>query len=175
YPGPMRELVEQATGAPCVFLQGASGDLGPRHGFVGDTAVAERNGRQLGHAVLSTLEGMPPPATRFTYRGPVVSGATIGTWEHGPLEDESLQKQARWRLRRWTVELPYRSDLPTLEQTRTELQRWQTDETAARARGDLPKASDCRALAERCTRRLARLSQLPGGAVFPMPVTLWQI
>src|SRR5262249_22315700 len=30
YLGTMREVVETATGAPCVFLQGASGDLGPR-------------------------------------------------------------------------------------------------------------------------------------------------
>jgi hypothetical protein len=28
--GAMREQVEAATGAPCLFLQGASGDLGPR-------------------------------------------------------------------------------------------------------------------------------------------------
>ena len=35
YVGAMRELVEQATDAPCLFIQGASGDLGPRDGFVG--------------------------------------------------------------------------------------------------------------------------------------------
>ena len=34
YPGAMREVVERETGAPCVFLLGASGDLGPRYGFV---------------------------------------------------------------------------------------------------------------------------------------------
>src|SRR3989442_14091799 len=65
YPGAMREVVEGVTGVPCVFLQGASGDLGPREGFVGDPAVADRNGRQLGYAVLAALEGMPPPGTRF--------------------------------------------------------------------------------------------------------------
>ena len=68
FPGAMRELVEQSTGAPCVFLQGASGDLGPVEGFVGDPAVADRNGRQLGHAVLSVLETLPQPFTRFQYR-----------------------------------------------------------------------------------------------------------
>jgi hypothetical protein len=47
FPGATREIVEQATGVPCVFLQGASGDIGPRDGFVGDPAVADRNGRQL--------------------------------------------------------------------------------------------------------------------------------
>src|SRR4029079_6419313 len=35
YVGAMRETVEQPTGAPCVFLQGASAALGPREGFVG--------------------------------------------------------------------------------------------------------------------------------------------
>src|SRR5207244_4779778 len=63
YPGAMREVVEQATGAPCVFLQGASGDLGPREGFVGDPPIADRNGRQLGHAALAALEALPPPGT----------------------------------------------------------------------------------------------------------------
>jgi hypothetical protein len=36
YIGAMRELVERETGAPCLFLQGASGEIGPREGFVGD-------------------------------------------------------------------------------------------------------------------------------------------
>ena len=45
-----------------MFLQGASGDTGPRDGFVGDTEVADRNGRQLGYAALSALESIPTPA-----------------------------------------------------------------------------------------------------------------
>ncbi len=45
--GAMREVIEQAEGGYCLFLQGASGDLGPREGFVGDTRVADRNGCQV--------------------------------------------------------------------------------------------------------------------------------
>ena len=78
YVGAMREVIEQATDAPCLFLQGASGDLGPREGFVGDTAVADRNGRQLGFAALSALTALPAAGTLFRYTGPVVSGATLG-------------------------------------------------------------------------------------------------
>ena len=37
-PGAMREVIERDF-APCVFLQGASGDLGPREGFSGDPAA----------------------------------------------------------------------------------------------------------------------------------------
>src|SRR5207302_773883 len=84
---------------PCLFLQGASGDLGPCEGFVGDPAVADRNGRQLGYAVLAALESLSPPLTRFEYQGPVVSGATLGTWAHVPLDERSRQVKGRSRLR----------------------------------------------------------------------------
>ena len=60
------------------------GDLGPREGFVGDTEVADRNGKQVGHAALSVLYGMGLPQHDFAHAGPV-NGATIGTWtcRHG--------------------------------------------------------------------------------------------
>jgi hypothetical protein len=171
YVGAMREVVEGHTGAPCLFLQGASGDLGPREGYVGDPAVADRNGRQLGFAVLSGLEALPPPGTRFEYAGPVTSGATLGTWAHRPLDAEALSRQARWGVRRFVVELPYRADLPTMEQTREQLGRWQAEEQAARAAGDWERVRDCRAHAERMTRQLGRLAALPAGKVFPYAVT----
>ena len=57
YVGALRETIESATnGAPAVFLQGASGDLAPRHQYVGDPAVADAHGRQLAHAALATRE-----------------------------------------------------------------------------------------------------------------------
>jgi hypothetical protein len=175
FPGAMRALIEESMAAPCVFLQGASGDLGPREGFVGDPAVADRNGRQLGYAVLAALEALPPPGTAFEYTGPVVSGATLGTWAHVALTADAMQRQARFRWERWTVELPYRPELPTPEKTRAELERWQSEEQAALRSGDLIKARDCHALAERMTRWLARLPGLPPGPVFPFPVILGQL
>lgn len=48
YPGVMREVVETATNAPCLFLLGACGDVGPRIGFVGDVTVADQNGSPTG-------------------------------------------------------------------------------------------------------------------------------
>jgi hypothetical protein len=175
YPGAMREVVEGATQAPCIFLQGASGDLGPRDGFVGDPAVADRNGRQLGYAVLAALEGMQLPLTRFAYQGPVVSGATLGTWAHEPLSEQAHASKAVWRLRRWVVDLPYRADLPTVEQARAERERWRQEEQAALDAGDAARARDCHALVERQDRWLTRLDTLPPGKTFPLPVALWQI
>src|SRR5207237_2674945 len=67
YPGAMRAAVESATRAPCVFAQGPSGDLGPRRGFVGDLAVADQNGRQLGYAALGALASLGAPGTAYRY------------------------------------------------------------------------------------------------------------
>jgi hypothetical protein len=175
YVGAMREVVEQATAAPCLFLQGASGDLGPREGYVGDWIIADRNGRQLGHAALSALEALPPSGTRFVYAGPVVSGTTIGTWRHDPLDAESLRKQELWHMRQRTVELPYRHDLPDLEETKAAHRKWQAEEQNARAAGDTSKARDCRALVEQAHRQIGRLSVLPAGKVYPYRVTLRQL
>ena len=175
YPGAMREVVEAATNAPCVFLQGASADLGPKEGYVGDPAVADRNGRQLGYAVLATLETLPPPGTRFHYAGAVVSGATLGAWEHRPLPAELTVEKAHWHLRRWQLPLPYRADLPTREAMQKERAHWLAEESAARNAGDAARARDCRAQIERRDRQLVRLGVLPPGREFPMPITLWQM
>jgi hypothetical protein len=172
YVGALREVVEGHTGAPCLFLQGASGDLGPRDGYVGDPAVADRNGRQIGFAALSGLEALPPPGTRFEYAGPVTSGATLGTWAHRPLDSEALSRQTRWGVRRFVVELPYRADLPTMQETREQLAKWQAEEQASRTAGDAERVRDCRAHAERMTRQLGRLAALPAGTAYPYAVTV---
>jgi hypothetical protein len=174
FPGAMREVIEKATNAPCVFIQGASGDMGPRHGFVGDVAVADHNGRQLGYAALAALEALPPPLTHFRYKGPVVSGATLGTWDYVPLAGTEIERMKRWQCRRWTTDLAYRSDLPTLAETQSELLLWQEREEAAHAAADPAAARDCHAMAERMTRRLTRLQELPPG-MFPFPIVLWQM
>jgi len=175
YVGAMREVVERETGSPCLFLQGASGELGPREGFVGDTAVADRNGRELGYAALSALTALPCAGTKFRYTGPVVSGATLGAWAHELLTPGEAGPKAAWQLQRWDEPLKYRPGQPTIEQTESELAQCKADEDAARAAGDEPRAADCRAMAERRTRLLHRLRQLPPGEVFPLRVVLWRM
>jgi hypothetical protein len=171
YVGAMREVIEKHTGAPCLFLQGASGNLGPRDGYVGDTAVADRNGRQLGFAALSGLESLPPPGTYFEYAGPVVSGAVLGTWKHRPTDRDF----ATWRTRDFTVDLQYRMDLPTEDDTRAELARWEADEAKARSANDTARVSECRAKSEQMTRQLARLAALPAGSAYPLKVSVTRL
>ena len=174
YIGSLREVVERATDAPCVFLQGPSGDIGPRNGFVGDTEVADRNGRQVGYAALSILESMSAPETDYRYNGPVISGATIGEWEYAAQDLERQQQTTVFRHRHWELSLPYRTDLQTVEQGEQELKGFLAQEQLARDNGDDEQAADQRALAERSRRLLERLQPLPAGE-YPFPLDVWQM
>ena len=113
YVGSMRETVQARYPAPCLFLQGASGDLGPRDGFVGDPAVADRNGRWLGYAALTALESTLPPQHELSYAGGVASGTTIGVWKTSELPADRKRKVAAFGGRRWTFDAPYRDVMPS--------------------------------------------------------------
>lgn len=168
--GAMREVVEAQEGGVCLFLQGASGDLGPREGFVGDPAIADRNGRQVGYAALSALAALPAPGTEYSYQGPVISGATIAVWQHQPASPADRQVQAIWLWEEITVNLPYRHDLPTKELTIQERDHWMQEEELARHANDATRIRTCRAQIEQSTRQLTRLNALAPGQVCPLIV-----
>ncbi len=174
YVGALRETVEQATGATCVFLLGACGDLGPRQGFVGDTAVADRNGRQVGYAALSALESMDPPLTDFEYTGPVVSGATLGTWAPVAMNEARLAGSTLLAGGTYQVDLAVR-DRPDRAQLEQELAEWNARAATANSEGDVENERDSRAYAERARRWLARLDDLPTADTFPMQYSVYRM
>tara|TARA_A100001037_G_scaffold264973_1_gene256162 strand:+ start:1423 stop:2868 length:1446 start_codon:yes stop_codon:yes gene_type:complete len=174
YVGALREVIETNTGAPCCFLQAPSGDLGPRDGFVGDTAVADRNGKQVGHAALSALYGMGAPYHDFAYAGPVVSGATIGTWTWEMQENDRAEETAVFRGGCFEVALPL-IDLPTQETLQADMKRYAEEQETADQDGDKIKARDTGAMAERCRRWLARIEALPEGKAFAYRFTVFQL
>lgn len=174
YVGAMREEVERATGAPCVFLQGACGDLGPKEGFVGDVAVADRNGRQLAFAALSALASMGPPGTDLAYQGPVISGATLGAWARVPFTEERLRQVSRFSGGVYSVDLPLKPR-PDRVSLQSELDQWEARQRAADAAGDALAARDCGARAERARRWLARLADLPDGRTCPVQFSVHRL
>ena len=153
YVGAMREVVEtQTKDSPCLFLQGASGELAPREQYTGDVAIADANGRQLGFAALATLESMLPPRTSLEYTGVVESGAPLATWQRTSFEpsDEVLAECI-------DVELPLKS-LPSEEEIQKELE----------------ECSD-RTVAERLQRQLRVVRTVGSGPTHTMPVWIWRI
>ena len=175
YVGAMREVVQSHTGASCLFLQGASGDLGPREGFIGDTEVADRNGRKLGFAALASLVTLAPPGTSFDYAGAVVSGTQIGTWKYNAAREECQLRWEQWNLSTVTAELPYRHDLPSIEETRALLAKWNELESVAVERGDDEQRAYCRAMAEQMERQIWRQESLPQGRCFPLKIQMLRI
>lgn len=118
YIGAMREVVEAGAGnAPCVFLQGASGELAPAEQYSGDVTLADAHGRRLGHAVLATLAGMLPPATRLAFVGAVESGAALAIWQR-----EAVEVSRVLAVEKVAVELELKP-MPTIAEIETEWQR----------------------------------------------------
>jgi len=175
YPGALRETVERATSAPCVFAQGACGDIGPRRGFTGDVAVADRNGEQVAYAALAALTSMGRPRADFTYAGPVVSGATLGTWHDAPQADAARARETEvFEGGSFTVDLPLKPR-PERQALTNEMERLEEAERESGARGDAVAARDAGARIERARRWLARLDDLPFGETFPLQCAAYRL
>jgi len=174
YVGALREVVEQETTAPCLFLLAPCGDIGPRDGYVGDTSVADRNGRQVGFTALGVLSGMNPAETDHVYQGPVFSGATLGNWRHQPWTAKRFASVEIAQQAVLNVPLPYLSSLPKLaaaEQLHRELI---AEERSVREAGRTDEAATLRAKVERQRRLLDRIRPLPPGENYPLPAWTWQ-
>lgn len=162
YVGAMRETLRAATGAPALFLLGACGDLAPRYQYVGDTAVADRHGRQLGHAALAVLNNMEAPGTALVYHSTVESGAPLAVWQPeavvpvGQLPAEQLPAE-QLCAERCTVEL--------------KIKAWPTADELERER----QACTDRALEERLRRKRDIRRGLGDKATFPLPIYVWRL
>ena len=116
FPGAMREVVEASSDAPCLFLQGASGELAPCEQYVGDTATADRHGRVLGHAAMSLLEMLAPGKADMVFDGALESGAPLARWSAASGElPQTVSSSAP------TVALPLKPDLPGLAEIRAQM------------------------------------------------------
>jgi hypothetical protein len=150
--GAMRETVQKETGAPAIFLQGASGELSPRYQYLGDTGVADAHGRHLGFAVLSTLAGMEPVGHELVYDGIVESGTPLATWKRQP----------------YPVSRELRASLATAE---LQLKDWPAAAELKRQYETCP----ARTLAERLRRRLRVREALGDEKTYPLEIWVWRV
>jgi neutral ceramidase len=87
WPGHMRQAVEALTGAPCLFAQGACGNVGPGpDGFTDDLGVVRRIGRQLGAEAARVYLSLDAPEVRRSHERIWESGAPLATWRREPVE-----------------------------------------------------------------------------------------
>ncbi|MFO1449505.1 MAG: hypothetical protein U1F61_15225 [Opitutaceae bacterium] len=150
FPGAMRETVEAATGAPSLFLQGASGELAPAEQYCGDAAVADRHGRRLGHAVLAVLNGWSERTQVFDRV--VESGAALAVTRPAAVlitDEASASVQP--------VSLPLKP-MPTV----------------AEIEAKLAGCTD-RALGERLWRQRGVRRMVGDGAALDLPLWIWRV
>jgi hypothetical protein len=153
YIGAMRVVVEAHTdGGPCIFLQGASGELGPAHQYVGDPAVADQHGRRLGFSALAALEGMLPPRQALRYDGIVESGAPLAVWLPTPFEPSGVLDGGAV-----DVPLPLKP-MPTLEELEAE-----------------HEATDDRPIKERLFRKIQIVKNLSSDGHHVFPAWVWRV
>lgn len=152
YIGAMRETIETSTSAMAFFLQGMSGDLAPRHQYVGDVEVADRHGRQLGFAALATLHDMPPAGSQLSFDGVIESGAPLALWR------------------------PHQHEIPTTLQAlelsvELDLKDWPTADALEQQR----LLCTDRAIEERLRRKRDIRRWLGDGASYPLTIHAWRI
>ncbi|KAA0993527.1 neutral/alkaline non-lysosomal ceramidase N-terminal domain-containing protein [Dyadobacter aurulentus] len=150
--GAMRELVETETQAPSLFLQGASGDLSPAEQYSGDGKLADRYGRQLGYAVLATLESMLSPKSVLTYQRAVESGAPLAVWR-----EEVGGVSNVFKINMIEIEYPLKP-MPSLAELEAEWAK-----------------CDDRVLKERLWRKRCIRKVVGDGNTAVMPVWIWQL
>lgn len=152
YVGATREVVESGTKAPCLFLQGASGELAPAEQYTGDTKVADKNGRQLGYAVITTLESMLPPKRELAFSSVVESGAPLAVWQQTAYQPSA-------QLLSVMTEVPFNlKPLPSLSEIEQQYQ-------------------DCedRVIKERLARKRSIRRAIGDGEIARIPLWVWRL
>lgn len=82
YPGVVRRTVEESTGATCLFLQGAAGDVGPIRGVAKNGIEWYKPlGRRLGSEVARVWWGLDPRGRTESYVDTLESGAPLAVYE----------------------------------------------------------------------------------------------
>jgi len=105
YPGIVKRVVEAATGATTLFLQGAAGNIGPVRGCARNGAVEYKVlGQRLGLAAAAAWSEIDPIPREYTYIGTLESGAPLGIFvdEMGEEPDRTIRVGIK------TVQLPHR-------------------------------------------------------------------
>lgn len=103
WPGQMRAVVEEITGAPMLFAQGATGDIGPGpKGFSDDLRALRAVGGQVGCEAARVYLSLDLPPVSYEHERIWESGAPLGKWKAVPLPEETPVVKARTR----TLNLP---------------------------------------------------------------------
>ena len=172
WPGQMRKVVEQVTGVPCLFAQGATGDIGPGpKGFSDDLKAVKAVGGQVGCEAARVYLSIDLPAVRYEHERIWESGAPLGKWKAIPIEEEApiVRAQSIW------IDLPLDQQVPLAEanQRVADAQAKLDDLKASGAPAEEVEAATF--VAKRANMTLSRSSNYDGKKATPTEMHILQI
>ena len=158
FPGVVREVVEREMGGMCLYLQGATGSVGPVRGFTGDRGVYRRLGRILGLEAAKVALEIDTRGRTEKLVGVMESGAPIALYEDVPAEDGPVAFAMRSR----TLRLPA-NVFPPHEELVADVGRLRAGLEAARGNGGAVR--EATAALTRATMKEERARMVRGAAV----------
>ncbi len=157
YPGMARQVVEREIGGDCLFLQGATGSIGPIRGFTGDRGVYRRLGRILGLEASKVALGLETVPRQERLTGVMESGADIALYEEEPV----AQPAPTLRIRSRMLRLPANS-FPPVEQLDSQVESLREELQLARREGSAGKIRSATARTTRAVMRAQRARLIQG-------------
>jgi hypothetical protein len=172
WPGQMRAVVEQVTGAPCLFAQGATGDIGPGPlGFSDDHAAMRAVGGQVGAEAAKVFLSIELPAVDHEHHRVQESGAPLGLWKRVPRAED----QVRVRSKSVQVILPLDDQMPIDEaEGRVAAAQGHLDELRASGAPD-GEIESATFVVKRANMTLFRSQEYFGKSETPVDLHLFQI
>ncbi len=165
YPGAMKRVVERNLGGLSLFLQGATGDIGPAEGFTGDLAVYRRAGARLGYEVCRMADGIRTRGGDFEFNQVVESGASLGTFKWKDQGDDAI------RIRAETAVAPLvPHPVEPIEKLQSEYDRLEERLHQAHERGNPEEIQDLHYQVKRAALQLQRAQCLSEKSAVDIPV-----
>ena len=172
WPGHMRRVFEQATGAVCLFAQGATGDIGPGpKGFTDRIDHVRAVGGQVGASAAAVWFGIDVPPVHYEHERIWESGASLGKWKAVPDEEP----EPIVRTFSTTIDLPLRPQRP-VEEARAALHEIQGTLTRLKADGAPAEEIEAATFAtKRANMTLTRSTWCDGKRTAPIALHLFRI
>jgi hypothetical protein len=172
WPGHLKRTVEDLTGATCLFMQGATGNVGPGpEGFTDDVSVVRKLGALVGCEAARVFLHLHLPPVEFRHERIWESGAPLGKWMAVPLPEPDPVVRVIER----SVALPLREQPPLAEaEARVAEAQRRLDELKA-AGAPAAEIEAATFVTKRANMALSRARTYGGKTVFPVAVHALQI
>ena len=172
WPGYLKRTVEMITGAPCLFAQGATGNVGPGpDGFTDDVRVIRRIGGEVGCEAARVYLGLDAAAAKHRHEKVWESGAPLGKWTREQVSEPAAEVKVMSR----TVHLPTIAQPPMDEaQARVDAAQERLDTLKAQG-APATEVEAATFVVKRANMARSRAETYGGMETFPIEMHLLQI